>query len=105
MEINYVLILYFFYYFNIIMNNNIKVAVCLSGALRSFKDIYLSLYKNIIEPYDADVFMHCWVRGKMSKKERVKNNKVISSYKWINDKTSINDVFKLCTPKKYKFET
>ena len=37
-----------------------KVAVCLSGQLRSFKKSRDSLFKNIIEPTNADLFVYGW---------------------------------------------
>lgn len=40
-----------------------KVAVCLSGQLRSFKTCGQSIIDNIIEPLNADVFMHVWERS------------------------------------------
>ncbi len=33
-----------------------RVAVCLSGMLRSYKETYKYLYSNIIKPFNADVF-------------------------------------------------
>ena len=78
---------------------SIKVAVCLSGALRSFKEIYPSLYKNIIEPFNADIFMHCWVRDKKFNK----HNRVCG-FKWIKDKTKVDEAIQLANPKKYIFE-
>ena len=37
-----------------------KVAVCFFGHLRTYKKCYKSAIKNIIEPNNADVFMHTW---------------------------------------------
>ncbi len=37
-----------------------KAAVCLSGQLRNFKDCYQSLYDNIIQPTNADLFVYGW---------------------------------------------
>ena len=37
-----------------------KVAVCLSGQLRSFVRSRDSLFKNIIDPTDADLFVYGW---------------------------------------------
>ena len=42
----------------------VKVAVCLSGAIRSFNQTYQSLFDNIISGCNADVFMHCWVKSR-----------------------------------------
>lgn len=40
-----------------------KVALCLSGQPRSVDRGYPSIYKNFIEPYDCDVFVHTWSDG------------------------------------------
>lgn len=37
-----------------------KVALCLSGHLRTFRATYGSLLQNIIEPLGCDVFLHTW---------------------------------------------
>ena len=44
-----------------------KVAVCLSGQLRSFKKSRDSLFKNIIEPTNADLFVYGWDFEKQEK--------------------------------------
>lgn len=37
-----------------------RVAVCISGQMRSFRECYPDIYKYIIEPNKADVFLHTW---------------------------------------------
>lgn len=37
-----------------------RVAVCLSGQMRSFKECYPNIYQYIIQPNNADVFLHSW---------------------------------------------
>ena len=37
-----------------------KVAVCMSGQPRLLEECYGYITKNIIEPNNADVFMHGW---------------------------------------------
>lgn len=37
-----------------------RVAVCLSGQMRSFRECYPGIYSHIIEPNKADVFIHTW---------------------------------------------
>jgi hypothetical protein len=37
-----------------------KVAVCLSGQTRSIEKGYPSILKYLVEPYQADVFIHTW---------------------------------------------
>jgi len=47
-----------------ITNNNLsslpKVAVCLSGHLRTFEKTFKSLRDNLINPLNCDVFIHTW---------------------------------------------
>lgn len=55
-----------------------KTALCISGHIRSFLDVYDTLYRYILEPYSPDVFIHTWdtigffTRGKKIKGHRVK---------------------------------
>ena len=37
-----------------------KLAICLSGYLRTFKDCYPSILKNLIQDYDCDIFIHTY---------------------------------------------
>jgi len=45
---------------NILINNNIKTALCLSGYLRTFEQNFNHLNKFIIEPLNCDIFIHIW---------------------------------------------
>ena len=73
-----------------------KVALCFSGGIRNFKDNFESIRNCLIEPLNADVFIHGWYfkvdeldnKHKMYRKEETPQNKVII----------------LAKPKKYKFE-
>jgi 2-polyprenyl-3-methyl-5-hydroxy-6-metoxy-1,4-benzoquinol methylase len=38
----------------------LKVAICISGHLRTFENNYQSLKDNILSKYDCDVFIHTW---------------------------------------------
>ena len=40
-----------------------KVALCLSGQPRFVEKGFPSIYRNFIEPYDCDVFIHTWSDG------------------------------------------
>jgi hypothetical protein len=40
-----------------------KVAVCLAGHMRTYEKTYDAWYKNILEPYSPDVFIHTWMNG------------------------------------------
>ncbi len=37
-----------------------RVALCLSGQVRTYRCCYPSLYENVIAPLNADVFIHTW---------------------------------------------
>jgi hypothetical protein len=51
-----------------------KVAICLSGQTRNWKSSYQSIKNQIIEKYNADVFIHTWdVFGKMIPHHYIKN--------------------------------
>lgn len=55
-------------YFNNIRINNVtapksnkmKVAVCISGLLRSFEQTFESLFVNLTDQFDCDFFIHTW---------------------------------------------
>ena len=40
--------------------NNYNIALCLSGHARNIEVTIPYIEKNIIKPYNADVFIHCW---------------------------------------------
>ena len=48
-----------------------KVAVCISGQMRSFEHCVESLMKNVIQPLNADIFFHVWSDAGCSHKENV----------------------------------
>lgn len=37
-----------------------RVALCFSGAPRTWKSVYNSISENLIKPHNADVFLHVW---------------------------------------------
>ena len=37
-----------------------KIAMCFSGLFRTFEDTYDSIYKNFLEPYQPDTYIHTW---------------------------------------------
>lgn len=37
-----------------------KVALCISGQLRTYKDCFSSLNHNLIKPFNPDIFIHTW---------------------------------------------
>jgi hypothetical protein len=42
------------------MNRDVKVAVCLSGLTRSLQYCWETIEKHLVEPYNADIFLHTW---------------------------------------------
>ena len=42
----------------------LKIAICFSGGIRSFLTCYPSIYKNVVQPLNADIFMHLWEFGR-----------------------------------------
>jgi len=41
-------------------SNKLKVAVCISGFLRSFEQTFESLFVNLTDQFDCDFFIHTW---------------------------------------------
>lgn len=71
-------------------NTNYKIAVLISGGMRNFATTQVWMNKFLIEPLNADVFVHGWqtVDGLESDIENVKNYTNIKDYK-IQDRTKI----------------
>lgn len=45
-----------------------KIALCISGQMRTYKNCYDLLYKNILVPLNPDVFIHTWSNSGVSNK-------------------------------------
>jgi len=45
-----------------------KIALCISGQMRTYKDCYELLYENILVPLKPDVFIHTWSNSGVSNK-------------------------------------
>lgn len=71
-----------------------KVAICFSGAIRSFKYCYPSIYKYLIESLNADVFLHVWTIPEIDKTQKV-------TYKFVEDSCDVNYIIQQIKPKKY----
>jgi len=65
-----------------------KIAVCISGADRCFQFVVDELIKNIIEPLNADVFIHAWDSNSFSDRFS-KNDSNEEIYKKISKKYEI----------------
>jgi hypothetical protein len=72
-----------------------KIAICFSGAIRSFKYCYPSIFKYLIEPLNADVFLHAWSSGK-----KIDKNLQVR-FKMKEDLCDPNYVLEKLCPKKY----
>lgn len=81
---------------------NQKIALCLSGQMRTYKKVYPSLEKNILRSLNPDIFIHTWANSGIVTKA---NSKVKNSFteeavqystleKIYNPKKSVIEVFK-----------
>ncbi len=78
-----------------------KVAVCISGQMRSFEKCYSNIYENIIKPNNADVFIHTWYDENNLRIEGV-DPKRHNIYYEKGDDVKVIDLYK---PKSYLIET
>ena len=56
-----------------------KVAVCISGQPRNVQSTYPLIYENLIEPNNADVFVHSWIDPNFIGRRPVSSGGVIAS--------------------------
>jgi len=80
-----------------------KIAICFSGAIRSFKSCYPSIYRSLIEPLNADVFMHLWTFGEDIAQHK-NEHRYITHFKLQDDECSIDYVIDKIKPKKYTID-
>lgn len=73
-----------------------KVAICLSGHFRKFKETFPSIDSHILKKYDCDVFIHTW--DKLGYSCRYKTDQIVSSY-------NVNEIINLYKPKKIVTES
>lgn len=76
-----------------------RVAVCISGQMRCVKKTFESIYKNIILPNDADVFIHSWYDPECIKTSCIDDRRARALEKDIHLHT-----VELYKPKKYLFD-
>lgn len=75
-----------------------KVAICFSGALRSFDTCIYSTIRYLINSFDnPDIFLHMWD----FKKE---NNDINYNFKWRDNTTDISKILKILKPKDFIIE-
>ena len=76
-----------------------KVAICFSGAIRSFDECASSTMKYLISNFDnPDIFLHLWTFND----ENISD--INYNFKWRKDTSSINDILKVLEPKKFVIE-
>lgn len=80
-----------------------KVAICFSGAIRSFDDCICSIFKYFLNNFeDADIFLHMWTfndKDNLNESDNIKYN-----FKWRKDNSSVDKILSILKPKKYVIE-
>jgi hypothetical protein len=79
-----------------------KVAVCISGQPRNVQATYPHIYENLIEPNNADVFIHSWIDPNFIGRRPVSSGGVIASDVIPSNIDQI--ILDLYQPKAYVFE-
>ena len=74
-----------------------KVAVCLSGQLRTFDKTYNSIIENLVKPNNADVFIHSWDETNIS-------TGIDKSRIYACNTNNIDKVLTYFNPQKYVFD-
>lgn len=76
-----------------------KVAICFSGAIRSFDDCISSTMKYLISNFEnPDIFLHMWTFTDDSSSD------INYNFKWRKDTSSIDKIISILEPKKYIIE-
>lgn len=52
-------------------NSQMKLALCLSGQPRSYKESYAYIEKNLLQQYDVDIFLHSWKNDNAQKQLKI----------------------------------
>lgn len=50
-----------------------KIALCISGQMRTYRECYPNLYKFLLDPYSPDVFIHTWSEIGFTHKTKPRN--------------------------------
>jgi len=87
-----------------------KIAICFSGAIRSFDDCVNSTLKYFINNFNdnnnnnfsTDIFLHAWTFT--DKNDLDFNNNIKYNFKWRKDDSSIDKIINILQPKKYVIE-
>lgn len=76
-----------------------KIAICFSGAIRSFDECISSTMKYLISNFDnPDIFLHMWTFNETNSTD------INYNFKWRKDTSSIDNILSVLNPKKYVIE-
>jgi len=76
-----------------------KIAICLSGQARNFKQSYNSLKTHLLDKYDCDVYFHAWKTPHFES-----TNFGFGNTQYTLTDSDYNDLIQLYNPKKYIIE-
>ena len=76
-----------------------RIAICISGQPRNFKQSYESLKTHFLDKYDCDIFFHSWKTSSFESTNFGDRN-----YQYQLGKEDYNELIKLYQPKKYILE-
>lgn len=86
-----------------------KIAICFSGAIRSFDDCISSTLKYFINNFtngdnniSTDIFLHAWTFT--DKNDSNSNDNIKYNFKWRKDNSSVDKIIDILRPKKYVIE-
>lgn len=76
-----------------------KIAICFSGAIRSFDECISSTMKYLIANFDnPDIFLHMWTFDENNSTD------INYNFKWRKDTSSTDNILSILNPKKYVIE-
>jgi hypothetical protein len=76
-----------------------KIAICISGQARNFKQSYTSLKTHLLDKYDCDVYFHTWKTTNFES-----TNFGFGNNQYLLIDNDYNDLTQLYQPKKYDIE-
>jgi len=76
-----------------------KIAICISGQPRNFKQSYMSLKKYFLDKYDCDIYFHSWKTPTFES-----TNFGGGNHQYYLEEEDYNELIELYQPKKYILE-
>jgi hypothetical protein len=76
-----------------------KIAICISGQPRSFKQSYISLKEYFLDKYNCDIYFHTWKATNFES-----TNFGFGNTQYLLTEEKYNDLIQLYNPKKYILE-